>query len=147
MSPESQVSVRVTRRLSASPERAFDAWLDTGMIGRFMFGPALREEEIVRLSLDARIGGAFSFVVRRAGQEVDHIGRYLEIDRPHRLVFTWAVAPDADDASRVVIEIVPQGSGCELTLTHAMQPKWADFAPRVEAGWTKMLDALGTTLG
>ena len=70
----------------------------------------------------------------------------VEIDRPRRLVFTWAIAPDADDASRVVIEIAPQGTGCALTLTHAMQPKWVDFAPRVEAGWSKMLDALGTTL-
>jgi uncharacterized protein YndB with AHSA1/START domain len=139
--------VRVTHWFSATPERVFDAWLDPDMIGRFMFGPALRDEEIVRIALDARVGGTFSFVVRRQGQEIDHIGRYVEIDRPRRLVFTWAVAPDAIDASRVNIEIAPQGTGCELTLTHEMQPKWADFAPRVETGWRTMLDALGRTVG
>jgi uncharacterized protein YndB with AHSA1/START domain len=142
-----QPTVRVTQRFTAPPERVFDAWLDTGMLGRFMFGPSLRDEEIVRLSLDARVGGAFSFVVRRQGQEFDHIGRYLEIDRPRRLVFTWAVAPEPDDSSRVAIEIVPHGTGCELTLTHAMAPKWADFAERVQSGWSKMLAALAATLG
>jgi uncharacterized protein YndB with AHSA1/START domain len=134
--------VTVTQRFEASPERIFDAWLSPELIGRWMFGPALRDEEVVRITLDARVGGRFSFVVRRQGNEIDHIGRYVEIDRPRRLVFTWAVAPDAEDASRVTIEIVPQGSGCQLTLTHEMQPQWADFTPRVQEGWTKMLDAL-----
>lgn len=143
---ERPILVRVGRRLAAPPERVFDAWLSPAMIGRFMFGPQLREEEIVRLSLDARVGGAFSFVVRRSGEEIDHVGRYLEIERPRRLVFTWAVAPEPDDSSRVVVEIAPLASGCELTLTHEMQPKWADFAERVEQGWSMMLGALGKAL-
>jgi hypothetical protein len=47
----------------------------------------------------------------------------------------------------VVIEIAPLETGCELTLTHEMQPKWADFAERVQSGWSKMLAALAATLG
>ena len=54
--------------------------------------------------------------------------------------------PSPRTSSRVVIEIAPLASGCELTLTHAMQSKWADFAPRVEQGWTAMLGALGQAL-
>jgi uncharacterized protein YndB with AHSA1/START domain len=138
---------RVVRRFGAAPERVFDAWLSRDMIGQFMFGPALRDEEIVRLSLDPRVGGAFSFVVRRQGQEVDHIGHYLEIDRPRRLVFTWGGAAASTDMSRVSIDIGALPTGCELTLTHEMHPDWADYASRAEAGWTKMLDALGTVLG
>ena len=143
---ERPILVRVGGRFSASAERVFDAWLSPAMIGRFMFGPQLREEEIVRLSLDARVGGAFSFVVRRKGEEIDHIGRYLEIERPRRLAFTWAVAPEPEDSSRVVIKIAPLASECELTLTHEMQPKWADLAPRVEQGWSTMLGALAKAL-
>jgi uncharacterized protein YndB with AHSA1/START domain len=137
---------RVTHKYNATAERVFDAWLDTALIGRWMFGPALREEEIVRLSLDARVGGRFSFVVRRQGQEIDHIGRYLELTRPHRLVFTWAVAPAKDDGSRVVVEIAPFGNECELTLTHELTPEWAAYVDRTREGWTKMLTALGATL-
>jgi uncharacterized protein YndB with AHSA1/START domain len=143
MDEESTVNVRVTRRFNASAERVFDAWLSTEMIGRWMFGPTLRDEEIVRLVVDPRIGGEFSFVVRRQGTEIDHVGRYLEIERPRRLVFTWGIAGDSVDESRVIIDIVPLEAGCDLTLTHEMHPKWAEYAGRTEAGWTKMLVALG----
>jgi len=117
------------------------------MIGKWMFGPALREEDVLRIDVDARVGGAFSFLVRRQGQEIDHVGKYREIDRPRRLVFTWGIAGDSEDESLVVIEIVQQETGAELTLTHEMDSKWADYASRTEAGWTKMLDALSVTLG
>lgn len=141
------VKVGVTRHFDASPERVFDAWLDPEMIGKWMFGPALREEEVLRIVVDARVGGSFSFLVRRQGREIDHVGKYREIDRPRRLVFTWGIAGDSEDESLVIIEIVPQETGAELTLTHEMDVKWADYASRTEAGWTKMLEALAVTLG
>jgi uncharacterized protein YndB with AHSA1/START domain len=147
MSTAPRINVRVTRRYTAPPERVFDAWLNPEMIGKWMFGPALRDEEIVRLSLDARVGGSFSFVVRRQGEEIDHIGEYLEIDRPRRLVFTWGIRMETTDSSRVTIDIAPLEKGCELTLVHELHPDWADYADRTEAGWTKMLEALATTLG
>lgn len=145
MPTQPPVIVRVIRRFNAEGERVFDAWLDPAMIGQFLFGPALRDEEVLHLTVDARVGGSFSFLVRRQGQEIDHVGTYQEIDRPRRLVFTWGVAGSSADESRVLIDVVPVESGCELTLTHEMDPKWADYADRTRAGWTKMLDALGKT--
>lgn len=144
---ESTLQVQVTRGFSASPERVFDAWLDPALIGRWMFGPALREEEILRIAVDARVGGKFSFLVRRQGMEIDHIGTYLELDRPRRLAFTWGIAGQSVDESRVIIEITPREPGCELTLTHELQPQWAEYADRTQAGWTKMVEALGKVLG
>src|SRR5262245_31903207 len=135
MNAESNVNVQVTRRFSSSPERVFDAWLDPEMIGRWMFGAALREEEIVRLSLDARVGGSFSFVVRRQGQEIDHIGTYRVIDRPRKLTFTWGIAGESEDESLVIIDIVPLETGCELSLNHAMDSKWAEYADSAKASW------------
>jgi uncharacterized protein YndB with AHSA1/START domain len=139
----------VTHRFEAAPARVFAAWLSPELIGRWMFGPALRDEEIVRIALDPRVGGTFSFVVRRevqgTRQEIDHIGRYLEIDRPRRLVFTWGVAGTGSD-SRVIVEIAPAGDGAALTLTHELDPAWADYVDRTQAGWSTMLAALETVL-
>lgn len=143
---DAPVKVIVSRAFDMCAERVFDAWLDPAMIGRFMFGPALREETIIHLKVDARVGGAFSFKVDRAGQQIDHVGVYREIDRPRRLVFTWGIAGMSGGESVVVIDIAPRGEGCELTLVHEMQPQWADYAGRVEQGWTTMLAALGKTL-
>src|SRR4051812_10281150 len=101
------------------------------MIGQWMFGPAVRDEEVARLSIDPRVGGAFSFVVERGDQEIDHIGKYLDIHRPSRLVFTWGIAGE-NGSSRVLIDIAARENGCELTLTHEMHPDWANFVPRAE---------------
>ena len=143
---EPRVTVRVTRRFDAAPERVFDAWLTPAMIGRWMFGPALRDEKILRIEADARVGGSFSFLVLRQGTEIDHVGRYLEIERPRHLVFTWGIAQESAEESRVSIDITPVDSGCELKLTHVMDAKWAEYADRTRSGWTTMLDALARTL-
>jgi uncharacterized protein YndB with AHSA1/START domain len=142
MPVESPITVRVQRAYTHAPERVFDAWLDPALLGRWMFGPAIRDEEIVRLTVDPRVGGKFSFVVRRQGAEIDHVGEYLEIDRPTRLVFTWGTADNLPGTSRVTIEIAPRDGGCELSLTHDMDRKWADYAARTEQGWRTMLEAL-----
>lgn len=140
------VKAVVTKRFHASAERVFDAWLDPDWLGRWMFGPNVREERIVRLGLEPRVGGRYSFVVDRAGTEVDHVGEYLEIVRPRRLVFTWGMRESLPATSRVVVEITPLDDGCELTLTHEMSPEWAAFADRASDAWRKMLDVLAGAL-
>jgi uncharacterized protein YndB with AHSA1/START domain len=137
-------TVRVTHRYSASAERVFDAWLSPALLGRWMFGPTVRDEQILHLELEPKVGGRFSFLVRRGSDEIDHVGEYLEIDRPHRLAFTWGIG--AGDSSRVTIDIAPHGSGCELTLLHELHPDWADYADRTQAGWTHMLGKLSDAL-
>jgi uncharacterized protein YndB with AHSA1/START domain len=137
--PNNKVSV--SRRFSISPERVFDAWLDPEAIGKWMFGPAVRDEEIVRMRLDPHVGGSFSFIVRRQGEEIDHVGQYLEIFRPRRLMFTWGVKTTSD-RSKVTVDIVSIKTGCEVTLTHELHPNWADYADRTAAAWTKMLATL-----
>lgn len=140
------VEVRVVRRLAASPERAFDAWLDPAWIGQWMFGSRLRDEEVVAIAVDPRIGGRFSFKVRRGGVEIDHVGEYLAIERPNRLAFTWGIAGESDGESRVTVAFAPDGAGSLLTLTHELDAKWADYADRVSEGWTKMTGALDDAL-
>ncbi|MCB0082354.1 MAG: SRPBCC domain-containing protein [Caldilineaceae bacterium] len=139
------VTAVITRRFNVAPERVFDAWLDPSKINGFIFGPHLRDEEIVEIIVDPRVGGGFLFSVRRQGQQIDHVGEYLEIDRPRRLVFTWGVKQD-DASSRVVIDIAPLAGGCELTLTHEMKPEWANFVEQARAAWAKMADALSVLL-
>jgi uncharacterized protein YndB with AHSA1/START domain len=142
MNAEPRVNVRVSRRFEASPERVFDAWLDPKRAGKWLF--ATPTGRMVRVEIDARVGGAFCFVDRRDGEDVEHTGKYLEIDRPRRLVFTFAVPKYSDESTRVTIDIVAQGTGCELTLTHEGVPtEWADSS---KSGWAMILDGLATTV-
>lgn len=144
--PNNPPKVKVIKEFNSSPEKVFDAWLDPELIGQWMFGPELRDEKIVSLDTDPHVGGTFSFVVSRDGTELDHTGTYREIDRPHRLVFTWWIDEEAGDESVVTINIEPTSDGCRLTLVHEMAPKWKDYTERTQKGWTEMLNKLGELL-
>ncbi|MCX2454269.1 SRPBCC family protein [Pedobacter sp. PLR] len=146
MNEQLSAQATVTRHFSVTAEDVFDAWLNTAMIGRFMFGPEVRDEKIVSLTTDPKVGGAFSFVVLRNEEEIDHTGEYLEINRPLRLAFTWAVRKDTDDHSEIVVDIVPNATGAELTLTQKMPADWEHFVGSAETSWTKMLNALDKIL-
>ena len=137
------VTAIVEGLFSVPAERVFDAFLDTKLIARFMFGPTVREEEIVSLQNEPRVGSSFSYIVRRQGKTFEHTGEYMEIDRPNRLVFTWAVKEDPTNSqSRIVIEVAPIIDGCELTLTHEMPHSQEDFVEKSKVAWGKMIDKL-----
>jgi uncharacterized protein YndB with AHSA1/START domain len=140
--PESPIYVRVTHRYAASAGAVFDAFLDPLQAGRFMF--ATPDGEMVRAEIDTRIGGSFVFTDRRGGVDVEHTGEYLEIERPRRLAFSFAV--DGNDRSFAIIDIVSLEDGCELMLTHEIAPKWADYADGVEQGWSGILDGLSAVI-
>lgn len=139
LSPTANAVVSIS--INADAAKVFDAFLDTRQIGDWMFGPKLREEEILELTIDPKVGGEFCFAVERGGDRIDHVGTYLEIDRPRRLVFTWGVKQD-DSSSRIVVTLQPEGEGCELTLIHEMHPDWASFVDRAAESWRKMLTVL-----
>jgi uncharacterized protein YndB with AHSA1/START domain len=142
------VTATVTGLFSVPAELVFDAFLDKKMIGRFMFGPEIRDEEIISLQNEPWVGGSFSYVVQRQGKKFNHTGVFIEIDRPRRLVFTWAVKEDAaNNESRIVIGIAPVIAGCELTLTHEMPRGQEDFVEKGKVAWGKMIDKLTEILG
>ncbi len=136
--------VGVTRRFEAPAEAVFDAWLDAATVGQWLF--ATPDGEPVRAALDPRPGGGFEIVERRAGEEVLHSGRYEEVDRPRRLVFTLQVPTYSPNWERVAIDIAPDGQGCELTLGQSLAADAPADPERIEQGWRKVLDALGATL-
>ena len=64
--------------------------------------------------LDVRPGGAWRVVM---GEWVVG-GSYLEIDPPHRLVFSFDWEHDDDAPSTVTVEITPTDAGTRLVLSH-----------------------------
>jgi len=137
---------RVTRRFSAPRERVFDAWFDPDKLRVWMFEPPWGG--MLRVSIDARVGGTFSFVERRNGVDVATRGEYLEIERPHRIVFTWSTPRHSPVVHRIAVEIASVAGGCELTLTReAHGERSVEQAPPPPSGsWSRMFAALAETL-
>jgi len=135
-------SLQITRQYDFSMERVFDAWLAPDKIRRFLF--ATPTGTIVRVDIDARVGGTFVITDRRDGEDVEHTGQYLEIDRPRRLVFTFGVPKYSKEFTRVALDLKPTATGCELTLTHeGVLPEWLE---KSREGWGMILEALAMHL-
>jgi uncharacterized protein YndB with AHSA1/START domain len=132
----------VMRRFNVSAKWVFAAWFDPVWPGRWMFGPDAGDERIVRLSLDPRVGGKFSFTVSRGGSETEHIGEYLALDRPQLLAFTWATGDCPPGKGRAIVEITPCDAGCDVKLTHVLGAGWSAYVDRAAETWTRMLDVL-----
>lgn len=143
MNPQPQKAiVQVTRKFTASAERVFDAWLDLKTVGKWLF--ATPTGKMSKVKIDARVGGSYLIVENREGADVEHIGEYLEIDRPRRLVFTLKVPNYSEEITKVTIEIRALGTGCELTLTH--EGVLPDYIASTTSGWNIILDHLAGTL-
>jgi len=134
--------LRITRRFDVAPERVFDAWVDPHLTSQWLF--ATSTGRIVRCDIDARLGGKFLIVDRREAGDIEHVGQYVEFERPRRLVFTFAVPHYSGQETLVSVDIVPVGAGCELTLTHEhVLPEWAE---RTQQGWTMLLENVDSLL-
>jgi uncharacterized protein YndB with AHSA1/START domain len=143
-----KIYARVTHRFRAPAERVYDAWLQPEMVRRWM-GAALREMgldgDIREVRIDAQVGGEFLFHDRRGAVEARHWGRYLELERPRTIVFTWITdASEESDPSKVTLTIEPAGDGrsCIATIVHEMNRAWLDYVARTEQGWGRMLRAV-----
>ena len=129
-------TLTVSRAYAFPPERVFDAWLDPGRAGKFLF--ATDAGEVVRCEIDPRQGGRFVIVDRRPDHgDVFHEGQYVEIDRPRRLAFDFWVDQDPSNKTRITLDFRATDGGCEVTLTHESVPD--EFVERTNDGWTMIL--------
>jgi uncharacterized protein YndB with AHSA1/START domain len=77
-------------------------------------------------------------------------GEFVEIDPPHRLVFTWGweagASPVAPGSSTVEFELTPDGDGTLLRFRHFNLPS-VEAAASHGHGWDHYLDRLATAAG
>lgn len=141
------VEIRVVKCFRHPPERVFDAFLDPATVGEWLF--ATPGGIMERTDYDPRPGGAFAIFERRGDDLARHFGRFVQIERPSRVVFDFWVdeAPEAPTRVTVRFDADGDGDGCRVTLTHDLTAAWASYADRTTAGWTMILDGLGRTLG
>lgn len=135
----------VERELPAPPREAFAAWGDPESLALWMC-----PEEGMRpasVDVDFRVGGRFR-IVMHGDRDYAHHGEYLEIDPPHRLVFTWIseFAPEQERRTRVSVAFEPVGRDrTRCTLVHDELPESPtyDGHPR---GWRRILELLAARL-
>lgn len=132
----------VRRRLPAPREAVFAAWLDPVSLAQWMCPGTVTNASV---QVDPRVGGKFRIVMSHPQGAEEHWGEYLVIEPPARLSFTWISAKTGFQTSVVTVELVAQGGGTELILTHRRLPAAEVDAHR--GGWTDIVRKLGEALG
>ena len=140
---EREQSIRLVRVLPAPPEEVFDAWTDPESIRVWMCPGAVSETVA---TLDVRVNGRYTIVMKGPSGDIVHTGQYLAIERPRRLVFTWVSNPVRGRTTQVTIELEPDGAGAtRLTLVHEALPD-AEALRNHQEGWGQILTKLEARL-
>lgn len=150
MSQDSSFELSLTRRIGASPERVFDAFVAGEQLAQWC---APRGMTVPKVALDARVGQGYRLTMEsRERRAFTVIGEYRELRRPTRIAYTWQWVDDAIAAleTMVLVELEPCDEGTELVLTHsgfsdpgmrdAHVPGWNSSLNRL----VEMLDPRGT---
>ena len=141
MTSETLARVVVTQQIAAPAARIFDAFLDVRIAQHFLFATATGE--MLTAQIDARVGGRYEFTERRPDMgDVRHVGEYLAIERPRRLVFTFGVPQFDPRMTTVTIDIRSTDDGGEVTVTVTNEGVPQNFAERNKEGWNIILAGL-----
>lgn len=96
--------LRIERTFPATAAAVFDAWTSAEVLARWW--PAGQGWDTPVAEVDLRVGGRLRLVMRRPdGAEFGGEGRFVEIDRPVRLVFTWRWEDEALGAGLQRVEV------------------------------------------
>jgi len=140
---DSDMSVRITRRIRATPEELFDAWTNPESVRVWMCPGDVKES---RAQLDPRVGGKFQIDMVAPKATVALAGEYLVVDRPRKLSFTWVSMHTSQQPTVVTIDLKPVGADeTELTLTHTGFQS-ADSAKGHRVGWGTIIEKLAANM-
>ena len=137
------LTVKVNKTIHASIEKVFDAWLNPKILSKFMMPmPGMPESDVEN---DAREGGSFTIIMHAGEDKLPHTGEYLEINRPDKLVFTWASHCSVDNSTVTLNFTKIEDSKTNISLTHV---KFIDEKTRSdhEGGWGNILDKLNEVM-
>lgn len=76
-------NITVTRTINASPADVYDAWLDHTCPGSPWFGVT---KAIVN---PPKVDALFYSMYQMEGKDIAHYGRFLILDKPHKIQHTW----------------------------------------------------------
>lgn len=133
-------SLEIVRTFQATPERVFDALTRPEDLVHW-FGPSPAMVVTVE-AFELLAGGRWKIAMAAPNGEQHGIGgTILEVERPHRLVMSWAWQSTPERMSRVTFELTATSGGTRLLLTH---DRFFDDAARDrhQAGWSASLDRL-----
>lgn len=130
--------INVSRTIPAPAEKVFDVWIDPKSPGCPWFGAE-------RAIVNAVVDGLFYFAVKHEGRIWAHYGRFIKLDRPRYVEYTWMSEATKGLESVVSVTFEPQGNQTEMKLRHSGVPDDA-LGLQHKDGWNWILEMLAKRL-
>jgi uncharacterized protein YndB with AHSA1/START domain len=124
--------------IPATPEEVYDVWVDPKSPGGPWHGAA-------RLIVNPVVDGLFYFAVNHEGRVWPHYGRFVKLERPKLVEYTWMSEATKGAESTVTFTLEKQGGDTKVTLRHAGVPDDA-LGRQHKDGWEWILGALANAL-
>ena len=116
------LELEIRREFPFPRELVFEAWTNKDHLSKWM--GANPDINLALTEVDATEGGKyrFGFNEKDCLDDICYVhGKYLEISRPKKLVFTWVSETPVEDANvetLVTVEFFETETGTEVLLTH-----------------------------
>lgn len=133
---DKSLRVSIEKIINAPITDVFRAWTDPEVMKQW-YSPA--GMTTTKAESNPTVGGEYLVTMAMEGQEFNNSGKYLEVDEPNKLVFTWN---DDDSVVTVLFKEVEDGK-TEVLLTHT---GFVDEESRAqhEQGWVGCFESLQT---
>jgi uncharacterized protein YndB with AHSA1/START domain len=141
--------LKIERLIDSSSEAVFDAFLDPDA-QKILYNNEEETDWTVESELDLRVGGTWTIVFGKAGEEpFRETNVFTEVDRPRRLVYTSTMFKGRYGGSFDTIVTVTFENRDGKTLLTILQTGFEsrDERDMIQGGWPSILDVLERVVG
>ena len=137
----------ITHVFDAPREVVFQAWLDPDQASKW-WGPEGFDAPIDSVSIEARVGGSYTLVMRQLsdGAEFPVRGEITELTEPELLVIKFEAEPEVGipDETFTRVELAEEEGKTRMTMTSGGYTD--EMAPNAQQGWTDQFGKLDRLL-
>ena len=124
-------------QIAAAPERVFQTLIDPAQVPQWWGQKGLYRCQTYQA--DLRVGGEWRMTgIGRDGGPFEVKGRFLDIDSPRRLSYTWIATWTGTAETTVQWELTATPKGTRITLTHSGLAAHPELAQSYR-GWPMLL--------
>lgn len=108
--------INLSRKINASPDEVFEAWLDPTCPGSPWFG--VPKAIVNKPAVDA----LFYSMYQLEGREIAHYGRFITLDKPNKIQHTWVSQATQGLESIVTLSFEAVDGKTQVHVNHANVP-------------------------
>jgi len=110
------IELNLSRTIDATPSEVYDAWIDPS-------GPVSPWSGVSKAIVNTpKVDALFYSMYNLEGQEIAHYGRFIALERPHRIQYTWVSEATQGLESMVTLSLKTEGGKTIVQVNHANVP-------------------------